>query len=207
MPNDPRKTPIQSRSRETVRAILQAAARILAAEGPDALTTNHIARVAGVGIGSLYQYFPTRDAVVAALVDTRLDEDRVAVGEALVPLVGAPAREQIGGMVRLVMERQAEAAPWLARLLPLLPALDREERAQRMVRESTALVATLLLAHPDTLRPELRDPARLDVALFATSRGLRGLVNAAAMERPELLRDPDFQAAAARMVESALLAA
>lgn len=207
MPNDPRKKPIQSRSRETVRAILEAAARILATEGPDALTTNHIAKVAGVGIGSLYQYFPTRDAVVAALVDARLDEDRVAVAEALAPLVGAPVRDQIRAVVRLLLDRQSDAAPWLSRLIPLLPTLDREADAQRMVRESTALVATLLLAHPDALRPELRDPARLDVALFAASRGLRGLVNAAAIERPELLRDPAFQEAAARMVEVVLLEA
>ena len=64
----PRKVPVQTRSRATVEAILEATARILEAEGLEAVTTNRVAERAGVSIGSLYQYFPDRDAVLAALI-------------------------------------------------------------------------------------------------------------------------------------------
>lgn len=64
----PRKTAQQARAKVTLDAIIEAAARILEAQGLDGLTTNHIAATAGVSIGSLYQYFPNKEAVIAALV-------------------------------------------------------------------------------------------------------------------------------------------
>lgn len=68
MPLTPRKCPIQSRSSHTVDIILEAAARILEQQGIGAYTTNSIARHAGVSVGSLYQYFPHKDAVTVALI-------------------------------------------------------------------------------------------------------------------------------------------
>ena len=64
---NPRKSASQERSRLTVQAILDATARILVREGFDKASTNRIAEVAGVSIGSLYQYFPSKEAIVAAL--------------------------------------------------------------------------------------------------------------------------------------------
>ncbi|MFK5979236.1 MAG: TetR/AcrR family transcriptional regulator [Rhizobiaceae bacterium] len=64
----PRKLPLQTRSGETVYAIIEATARILESEGCDGLTTNHIAERAGVSIGSLYQYFPNKQAILAELL-------------------------------------------------------------------------------------------------------------------------------------------
>jgi AcrR family transcriptional regulator len=66
--HSPRKAPRQGRAVATVDAIIEAAARIIEADGLDALTTNRIAEKAGVGIGSLYQYFPAREAILAALI-------------------------------------------------------------------------------------------------------------------------------------------
>ena len=63
-----RKTPAQKRSVATVAAILEAAARILETEGFDAYSTNAVAARAGVSIGSLYQYFPGKDAITRALI-------------------------------------------------------------------------------------------------------------------------------------------
>src|SRR5258707_15013262 len=63
---NPRKSASQERSRFTVDALLEATARILVKEGYDRASTNRIAEVAGVSIGSLYQYFPSKEALVAA---------------------------------------------------------------------------------------------------------------------------------------------
>ena len=70
----PRKSPRQRRSAETVEAILGAAAQVFSARGYAGATTNHIAKRAGVSIGSLYQYFPNKDAILVALVQRHVEE-------------------------------------------------------------------------------------------------------------------------------------
>jgi AcrR family transcriptional regulator len=67
MTSSPRKSPSQERSRLTVERILEAAARIFHEQGYAGATTNDIADEAGLSIGSLYQYFPNKDALLAAL--------------------------------------------------------------------------------------------------------------------------------------------
>ena len=68
IPTNPRKSASQERSRATVEALLDATARVLTREGYDRASTNRIAATAGVSVGSLYQYFPNKEALVAALV-------------------------------------------------------------------------------------------------------------------------------------------
>jgi AcrR family transcriptional regulator len=70
----PRKRPVQQRSRETVEAILEAARQVFAAQGYAGGTTNRIAQRAGVSIGSFYQYFPNKDAIVVALMERHMTE-------------------------------------------------------------------------------------------------------------------------------------
>lgn len=66
-PIHPRKRPSQKRAEVTCEAVVEAAAHILESEGASGLTTNKIAERAGVSIGSLYQYFPNKEAIVIAL--------------------------------------------------------------------------------------------------------------------------------------------
>ena len=83
----PRKAPRQERSKQTVDAILEGCARLLREGDYGAVTTNHIAERAGVSIGSVYEFFPNKEAIVAALVERRLaglvDEVREGVEIAL----------------------------------------------------------------------------------------------------------------------------
>src|ERR1044072_3650169 len=66
---NPRKEESQERSRATVDALVEATARILVEDGFDKASTNRIADVAGVSVGSLYQYFPTKEALVLAVIE------------------------------------------------------------------------------------------------------------------------------------------
>lgn len=68
----PRKKPVQRRSKEMYDAILEAAAHILSAKGYAATTTNHIAELAGISIGSLYQYFPNKEAIAVELLQRHI---------------------------------------------------------------------------------------------------------------------------------------
>jgi AcrR family transcriptional regulator len=76
----PRKQPRQSRSRDTVAAVLKAAAQVFTSRGYAATTTNHIAERAGVSIGSLYEYFPNKDALLVALMEQHIEEGEAILG-------------------------------------------------------------------------------------------------------------------------------
>ncbi|MCA9490762.1 MAG: helix-turn-helix transcriptional regulator, partial [Myxococcales bacterium] len=71
---DPRKSPRQQRSEQTVAVLLQATARVLVDTGWDRASTNRIARAAGVSVGSLYQYFPNKESLVLALARQHAEE-------------------------------------------------------------------------------------------------------------------------------------
>lgn len=71
-----RKTPVQGRSRETVGYILKAAAQLFGELGYGGTTTNHVAERAGVSIGSVYQYFPNKEALLLALAERHLEDVR-----------------------------------------------------------------------------------------------------------------------------------
>ncbi|HXQ13713.1 MAG TPA: helix-turn-helix domain-containing protein [Caulobacteraceae bacterium] len=104
-PGNQRRSPSQARSRATWEAIVEAAAQILERDGADAFSTGSVAERAGVSIGTLYQYFPDKQAILAAAAKRELGEDsaapparRRALIEALIAMVeglgrlGAPAR-------------------------------------------------------------------------------------------------------------------
>lgn len=76
----PRKSARQARSAATVEVIVEAAARILEADGHAGFTTNAIAERAGVSVGSLYQYFPNKDAITRELIRRQLDSLETAIG-------------------------------------------------------------------------------------------------------------------------------
>lgn len=71
---EPKKLPIQPRAKATVTAMLDAAAQILEREGYDSITTNHVADAAGVSIGSLYEYFPNKQSIIAAALARELQD-------------------------------------------------------------------------------------------------------------------------------------
>ncbi len=117
-PITPRKTPRQARAEATVEAIIEAAARILEREGLEAFNTNAIARQAGVSVGSLYQYFPGKDAVMAALIR----RESQAFARALEAALRTARSKSLAGAVFTIAETAVAhqaARPRLARLLDL----------------------------------------------------------------------------------------
>jgi AcrR family transcriptional regulator len=105
-----RKTPRQARSRSTVEAILAAADRVLRSEGYGAASTNRMARVAGFSVGSLYQYFDDKQAVIGALVDQALRAEAERVAEALDAAAGLSPEAACDRTVRVLLaERRSKA--------------------------------------------------------------------------------------------------
>src|SRR5215469_5379515 len=91
----PRKNASQDRSRATVDALVEATARILVKEGFDKASTNRIAGKAGVSIGSLYQYFPSKEALVAAVIDRHNQELMQVVRSALTEVASLPLEQAV----------------------------------------------------------------------------------------------------------------
>src|SRR6056297_1930332 len=80
---EPRKRPRQERSRRLVAKVLDEATRLFSELGYHATTTNHIAEAAGVSVGSLYQYFPNKDALLVVLAERHIAEAAPAFRERL----------------------------------------------------------------------------------------------------------------------------
>ncbi len=106
MPTRPhaRKLPRQSRSRATFNAVLDASAHILKSGGFDALNTNRVAETAGVSIGSLYQYFPDKFAILQALRERHVADMRALVAAYLPTQTHAPLIKLIPLMVRALTQ-------------------------------------------------------------------------------------------------------
>src|SRR5688572_24633099 len=184
-----RRSPKQLRSRAIVEAIVQAGRELLASEGASSLTTNRIAERAGVSIGSLYRYFPNKDAVLAAIYDAD-------VGRALDDLRAAPSweidhtslRAAVLAMVDFQLERHR-------RLLELGQDFYREHHGEFSLghrigdREVEQHMIDLLARHAPIVR--VRDPRQ---AAFMLARGTSAIVRRAVEERPEKLSEPAFRA-------------
>jgi AcrR family transcriptional regulator len=108
-----RKNPSQARSAETVSFIIEAAARILETAGHDGFSTNAVASTAGVSIGTLYQYFPNKDAIVGALLDREAAQLLVGTEDALEQ---PTAEEALSVLISAAIEHQFRR-PKLARFL------------------------------------------------------------------------------------------
>lgn len=100
-----RRKPKQSRSRQTVEALLGAVVRVLKREGSHAVTTNRIAEVAGVSIGSVYQYFPDKRAIFVALHQRHIQEIDRLMESKLVENATQPLEQ----FVRAIIEGMVDA--------------------------------------------------------------------------------------------------
>ena len=99
----PRRKPKQQRSAASREAILTATRRVLLDKGYAGLNTTRVAEVAGVSVGSLYQYFPLKDALLAAVVDEFLDTLRATIlvsAAADAPTLEEAVRQLIDGLLR-----------------------------------------------------------------------------------------------------------
>src|SRR5271156_555156 len=98
-----RKAPSQARSKETVNVILEASARILESEGLRGFNTNSVAAKAGVSVGSLYQYFPNKDALMMAMIERFEDAAQEAINVALLSAKGRPLKAALRLFVRALV--------------------------------------------------------------------------------------------------------
>jgi len=105
--NESRRVPKQARARLTVEAVLDAVVRIAKREGLGAVTTNRIAEVAGVSIGSVYQYFPDKTAIYAALHDRHVREMSQRIDSTLVDHANDSLEDVVRALVTAMVDAHA----------------------------------------------------------------------------------------------------
>jgi AcrR family transcriptional regulator len=181
----PRKRPRQARSRATVDTVLEATARVLVKRGFDGLTTNLVAEAAGVSIGSLYQYFPNKSALVGALIEKHVDAMQSLALTELTRVAQLPIPEAIRSVIE-VMIRAHAVSPELHRVLTeQVPRVGRMAKLREIEAITHRMVAGLLASRKAELAIE--DP---DMAAFVLVSAIEAITHRAALFAPELLRDP-----------------
>lgn len=171
-----RKKPAQERSKATVDAILDATARVLRKEGYDRASTNRIAQAAGVSIGSLYQYFPSKEALTAALIDRHRAEVMEIFHRRMGEVGNRPLREAIEAIVRAMVEVHS-VDPALHRILSeQVPKVGRLAALLEDVEVTAANVARSFL---EARRKELR-VRDLDAAVFVVVHAVESVTHHAA---------------------------
>jgi len=160
----PRKEPKQERAQRTVEAIVEAAAQVFEREGYSRTTTDRIAERAGVSIGSLYQYFPGKDSILAALAERHADSGVGRIRELLSASGGTDGLASVGlaPLLRSFVQELLElhqAQPRLQRLLFLEAPVPLEQHARlsKIEDDLAAEISALLSQHPDvrTSQPAL----------------------------------------------------
>jgi AcrR family transcriptional regulator len=159
-----RRKPRQERARDTVEAILEAAAQVFERHGYAAGTTNRIAERAGVSIGSLYQYFPNKDAIVMELARRHIAQigDAATPGlEALVEYV-PPLRDALTAIVLGTVELHRRAPLFQRVIFEQTPRSD-EIRALlwELFERASALIGDYLAASPEVHVADPRVAARM----------------------------------------------
>jgi AcrR family transcriptional regulator len=181
---NPRKSASQRRSLLTVNTIVEATARVLMKEGYDRASTNRIAAVAGVSIGSLYQYFPSKEALVAAVSERHSQEVLQLMHNALAKVATLPIEAAAREFVSAAIEGH-RVNPKLHRVLAeQIPRIGRLENVEAINREVHALIRGYLDAHRDEV-----DVADLDLAAFICVTTVEALTHTAVLHRPDILTD------------------
>jgi AcrR family transcriptional regulator len=191
----PRKRPRQQRSQATVDAILAATARVLVRHGFDGLTTNAVATAAGVSIGSLYQYFPNKEALVAALIERHIEDMNAAILAELTRVARQPIAQAARSVIELTIRAHA-IEPELHRVLTeQVPRVGRLAKLRELDEISHRVVTGLLTARRDELA--IADP---ELAGFVLVSAIESIVHRAALLYPHRLQDPRLVDEATRLV-------
>ena len=173
-PSKPSKKPVrrarQARSKATVDAILEGATRILAKQGWGALNTNAIAEVAGVSVGSVYEYFPNKEAIVGRILEQHLEGGRrlIETGSQYVTEAtdtGQVARLLVAGFVGLHQD-DPELHRVLSSEVPLSP--EQKQKIEDLRDDIVRLVSGALRGK--VAAPELKAALVVDATDALTHR-------------------------------------
>jgi AcrR family transcriptional regulator len=177
----PRKQASQERSRATVAALVEATARILVSEGFDRASTNRIAEVAGVSVGSLYQYFPSKEALVLAVIERHHCDIMQVVGAVLDELASLPIEQAVRRLVAVAVEAHRVDPDLHCVLAEQIPRTGLLENVGGVNRDALDMFRRYL----ETRRNELRVDD-VSLAAFVCATSIEALAHNAVLHNADL---------------------
>lgn len=194
-----RRRPRQARALDTLEAIFEAAARILQTEGRGGLNTNRVAELAGVSIGTLYAYFPDKEAILLEMARRET----------------AAVRDAVAKAITVEWERSGESPIRLA-VRALIRGYGTRNKARRILMETliaaggsdeiaqpVQAIADLIAAHRAKLLPR-GAPVPSPIRLFVLTRAVDSVVRAATYEDAKFIASREFEDELTRLVNAYL---
>ncbi len=177
---EPRKSPVQARSTASVEAILKATIQVLLKIGKDRLTTTRVAARAGVSVGTLYQYFPNKSALLRAALQRHMDQ----IGLVLAAVCREQAGSSLETMATVLVTSFLEAKMKDAKASVALYSISSDVDGARISREMSLKANRAIVAMLATAEDELAtDPQLVASMLQATMVGVsRRLLESASPE-------------------------
>jgi AcrR family transcriptional regulator len=184
-------------------AILEAAAQVVLQDGEAGFNTNRIAERAGVSIGTLYQYFPDKAAILNRLIDDWRDQAIARIDESLIAAAhnDADVAEAVRQVVRVVLQTFGGGDPALRPMARLAWRHDREDRIAQSMRVAAERLGLRLQAWA-AARGAAMTPERLYIA----TRAVLGTIRYASLEASPLLDSPALEQGLCRVALAALQA-
>ncbi len=189
-----RRQPVQDRAQRTIETIFQATAQIVASEGESALNTNKIAAKAGFSIGTLYQYFPTKEAILIAMIARERRRVLDQLGSILDEAVKnqRSAQEIVETLIHLLVESFASGHKLQRAMIRLAWQVDHLDAITQALREASETLSMYLA------RMAARDLSGLHfrtspATMFVLTRAVMGAIRSASLERSSLLGSKEFE--------------
>ena len=148
---EPRKRPVQARSTASVDAILEATTQVLLSVGKERLTTTKVALRAGVSVGTLYQYFPNKSALLQGALIRHLDEVTEAIERVCREQRGKTLKEMAAALINAFLATKMRDVKTSVALYSVSSDVDGAKIAQQMQLHTNNSVAGMLATTSDTL--------------------------------------------------------
>ena len=179
-----RKTPVQARSGATVEAIRQAATQVLLAAGPGKMTTTRVAERAGVSVGTLYQYFPNKEALLYAVLRHHFEEVASAI-EGIGSSDGKRRIDEVADEIADAYVSVKMGCPEITALLyQIAGMIDQSRLSADIYTRLEAAVVDVIVNSSDT---SFADPQRVAFTLLAALSGLSRASFGSLTSRPDIL--------------------
>jgi AcrR family transcriptional regulator len=164
----PRKSPVQARSAATVEALHMATIQVLMREGLSRCTTTYIAQRAGTSVGSLYQYYPNRDALLVAVLEMHLDEIAGSVNRSCQEQRGKPVSDMASALVTTFLAAKLRDPDKSRVLYAVAGERGGAKLAARVHARMATAITAMLASAPDA---HFDDPAVTAAILLGTLLG------------------------------------
>lgn len=195
-----RRQPAQARAQQTIQTLFKAAAQILDKEGEAGLSTNKVAAVAGFSIGTLYQYFPSKEVLIRSMAVRGQELVVQELGQYLSQLETLEnvnqidAHELLGKAIRILLRGFAAGKGFSQSLIRLCWTLEQPDETASAVRQVADRLAIFFerIKHPAFQSPS-------SAQMFVLTRSVIGTLRSASLEKSPLLGSPAFEAALVQM--------